>query len=90
MGLELTTEPDPIHVESGFVLVGEKWPIALNPETVSHLEPSPVCSSAGDLAEVLIHMVGAAHPPIRLHVVRFADLLRAMESAIQWRRTWPA
>jgi hypothetical protein len=89
MGLELHTEPDPIRVESGFVLVGEKWPIAINPETVSHMEPSPVRDSSGTMAAIVIHLVGAANP-IRLHVVRFADLLRAMESAIQWRRTWPA
>ncbi len=92
--LELATaEPEPIRVEAGFVLIGDKYPIALNPEAVVRMECRPLGGTSTNGVQVLIWMTDTDQPcnddPPFFHVVRFEDLLRAMESAIQWRRTWP-
>jgi hypothetical protein len=72
------------------VLIGEKWPLALNPEQIARMEPKPQEGSSGPIVEVLIWLIGEMSDcnPIRVFVVRFEDLLRAMDSALRWRRTW--
>jgi hypothetical protein len=90
MGLELSQEPDPVAVHYGFVCIGEQFTLAINPEAVSKLEPKPQRDDAGEVrhVEVVIHYIDGDDAD-RVFVLRFADLLRAFESALQWRRSWP-
>lgn len=90
MGLELQTVTDPVKCAHGFVCIGEHFHLTINPEHVTKMEPSPVRDADGAIraVEVVIHYQDGREAD-RVAVLRFADLLRAMESAIQWRRTWP-
>jgi hypothetical protein len=83
-------------VDGGLVKVeariqGENGPafdVAINPEAIAQVRQWKCRSSAGDVWRSVLLFRGD-DDPLTVYTERGADLLRAIDRALAWRRTWP-